>query len=164
MHAVGRRHQDLADRFGVGAIFFRQADHQRKAALTLVNFAHPRSAQRLYDVQHVAPRDSIARQGLFVDRDSHDRGMRKLVGNDVFRAGYRADGVRDLFGVIQQLVVILAEDLNSQVAADACDHLVDPLFDRLSEEHRHAGHPVDDLFHLRDQFVLRAQVSTDRAA
>ncbi len=149
----------------IAAIGLGQPDDQGKPLLTLADFAHLRSAQGLDRGQHVPPGDAVAGDRVLVDLDPHDRQQRQLIGGHVDRSANLAQHVGHLLAILAEAIEIVAKNLHPHVAANAGDHFVDPLFDRLGEQQLHAGQIFQNRLHLGGQLVLvRGPVASRKAA
>ena len=160
-HAVERQHragrggnERGGQRLRVGALAVGQAHHQREAALAFANFAHPLGADGFDDVEDVARRHAVARNGLRVHFDLQHGLAGELFAGDFAASGNVAQDLLHLVGELAQLLQIVAVDFDADVGADAGDQFVEAHFNRLAEGDSQAGDFDEELAHLLHQFGL----------
>ena len=131
LRAVGRGHEDLAERLRIRAVLRRIPNPDGKPLTAL-----DRRRQRgfpdggLDHLLDVADADAVARGGAAVDLDVEVLTTGDLFGVDVARARHPADGVSDLPRQFLEHGQVGAEDLHAHFRADAGRQHVDAVDDR----------------------------------
>ena len=103
---------------------------------------------------HRGHAQAAARDFRFVWGDLQHRQAGDLFDPDVGGARNAAQDAGDLVGRLQQRIELVAEHLNRDIAAHACEQLIEAHPDRLREFIGVAGQRLHRTFDLRHQLVL----------
>src|SRR5712672_3849362 len=153
--AARRREHQVSDRLGTAARRRRKTDGRVVSPFTDEHLAHRVATDSGLDqVRDVRDVDAVTGGGRAIDFDGDLRQRRLLVDRYIGRAGRGFENANDLFSDPAQLVEVVAEYLDDELAVRAGDLVVDAVDHGLAEPDIESGHRVEFRGHTRDQLLL----------
>ena len=151
---LGRCNRDLRHRFRVRSISVVEPERDREAAIAFLHRAHMAPPKRFDRLEHVRDRCAVASDGRAIDLDLEHRLARDLFDGHVCGARDRAHDAFDLAPLGLEDREIITEEPDTEIPANARDHLGDSHLDRLHEIRPHTRHDLELLGHLPHELVL----------
>src|SRR6516165_2064485 len=150
--AIAGRQDQVPDRLGIVARRWRKADGRVVSPFANEHLAYGIATNPGLDqIRNVRDVDSVTGGGRAVNLDGDLRQRRLLVNRHVCRPGCGFEDVDDFFCDAAQLVDIVAEDLDDELAVGAGDLVVDPVDHGLAETYIKSWHFMKPVRHARDQ-------------